>query len=167
MSLNSRHDILNDIPVLLLQSGNRGQDSFRKPGAVITLIAETSLAPEDRTAQGPLSPVIGRLHPWYKGKGEQCRPQLQEVAAHGFGLGVSTGGSPAQQFSQTGAHRHQFPPHLGPGDLTILITVPDGEEPFDLFESPGSHRTGPRLPLGERLKISLQVRPTELTPHTV
>jgi hypothetical protein len=167
MSKDSRHNILNDIVVLLLQGSNRGEDSFRKTGVISALIAETSLAPQDRTAQGPLSPVIGRLHPRYKGKGEQCRPQLQEIAAQGFGLGVSTGGSPAQQFSQTGAHRHQFPPHLGLSDFTILITVPDDKEPFDLSESPNSHRIGPRLPLGERLKISFQMRPADLTPHTV
>jgi hypothetical protein len=103
MSLDSRH-ILTDISVLLLQVGNGGQDSFRKAGAVIGLVAEASLPPQDRTAQGPLSPVIGRLHPWYKGKGEQFRPKLQEIAAKGLSLGVFTGGSPAQQFSQTSAH---------------------------------------------------------------
>jgi hypothetical protein len=87
MSLDSRHYIITDISVLLLQGGNRGQDSFRKAGAVIALVAEASLPPQDRTAQGPLSPVIGRFYPWYKGKGEQCRPKLQEIAAKGLGLG--------------------------------------------------------------------------------
>jgi hypothetical protein len=162
MSLDSRHDILHGTPVLLPQGGNRGQDSCRKPGAVVALVAETTLAPQDRTPQCPLSPVVGRLHSWYKGKGEQCRPQLQEIAAQRFGLGVSTGGSLAQQFSQTGAHRHQFPPHLSPGDFAILITVPDGKEPFDLSESPFSQWSGPSLALGERLKIPLQMRPADL-----
>jgi hypothetical protein len=163
MSLNRRHDILHDIPVLLSQGGNHGEDSFGKPGAAVALVAETSLEPQDCPAQGSFSPVVGRLHPWYKGKGEQCRPQLQEIAAQGFDLGVSIGGSPAQQFSQTGAHRHQFPAHLGPGDLAILIAVPDGEELLDLSESPGSQRSGPSLAFGERLKISFQVRPADLT----
>jgi hypothetical protein len=35
MSLDSRHDILNDIPVLLLQGSNRGQDSFGKAGGCL------------------------------------------------------------------------------------------------------------------------------------
>src|SRR5271167_876931 len=162
MSLNRRHDILHDIPVLLSQGGNRGEDSFRKPRAVVALIAETSLAPQNCPAQASFSPVVGRLHPGYKGKSEQCRPQLQEIAAQGFGLGVATGDAQTQQSPQTGPNRHQFPPHLPPSELARLITMPDGEKPFDLPEPPGSQRSGPGLSLGERLKISLQMRPADL-----
>jgi hypothetical protein len=46
MSLDSRHDMLNDIPVLLPQGGDSGQDSFRKNGAVIALVAAASLPPQ-------------------------------------------------------------------------------------------------------------------------
>src|SRR4030065_1247099 len=99
MSLDSRHDILHGTPVLLPQGGNRGQDSFRKPGAVVALVAETTLSPQDRTAQGSFGPVVGRLRSRYKGKSKQGRPKIQESATHCFGFGVSTGGSLAQQFS--------------------------------------------------------------------
>jgi hypothetical protein len=51
MSLNRRHDMLHDIPVLLLQGSNRGEDSFRKLGAVAALVAEASLPPQDCPAQ--------------------------------------------------------------------------------------------------------------------
>jgi hypothetical protein len=111
MSLGSRRDILNDIPVLLFQGGNRGQDSFRKAGAVIALVAETPLPPQDRTTQGPLSLIIGRFHP--KGKGGQCRPQLQEIAAKGLGLGVSTGGS----------RRNSFPKRVRTGTSSRRISA--------------------------------------------
>ena len=81
MSLASRHDILNDISVLLPQGGNRGQDAGRKAGAVIALIAEASLPPQDRTAPDSLGPVVGRRNPCYPGKSAQCRPKLQEIGA--------------------------------------------------------------------------------------
>src|SRR3989339_539343 len=134
MSLNRRHNVLHDIPILLPQGGDRGQDSFGKAGAVVALIAEASLPPKNRTAQGSFGPVVGRLHPWYKGKGEQRRPQLQEITAQGFGLGVATGGAQTQQSPQTGPNRYQFPAHLGPSEFACLITIPGGKEPFDLSE---------------------------------
>ena len=73
---------------------------------------------------------------------------------------------------QEAPRRNSFPKRVRTGTSShrisaqvispILITMPDGKEPFDLSESPGSHRTGPGLPLGERLKISLQMRPADL-----
>jgi hypothetical protein len=119
MSFNRRHDILHDISVLLSQGGNRGEDFFGKPGTVVALVAETSLAPQDCPAQGSFSPVVGRLHPGYKGKSEQCRPQLQEIAAQGFGLGVATGDAQTQQVSPNGSA-----PAPVPTDISAQVSSP-------------------------------------------
>jgi hypothetical protein len=96
MGLDSRHDILNDIWSCCFKMATviRILSVKREPFA---LVAEASLAARDRTTQSPLSPVIGRFHPWYKGKAKQCRPKLQEIAVKGLGPGVSTGDSPVQQ----------------------------------------------------------------------
>lgn len=93
---------------------------------------------------------------------EQCRSELQEITAQGFGLGVATGGSQAQKSSQGGPDRDQLPLHLGPGYRAGLVPVPGGKEPFDLLKSPFSQGASPSLALGELLKISLQMRPAEL-----
>lgn len=166
MSLYSRHDIRNDSAVLLAQGGNRGEDSFGKTQAIVALVAEASLPPQDGTTQGPLGPIVGGLHPRHKGKGEQCWPELQEIATPSLSFGISTTGALTQQFSQTQAHRHQFPPHLRPGELARLITMPDGKETFYLSQPPGPHGTGSGFPFGQCLKISLQMRPANLTLAT-
>ena len=79
MSSDNRNDILNDIAILLPQGGNCRQDSFRKAGAIMALIAKTPFPLQDYSPQGSLGPIIGRLYPWYQGKGVQCWPELQDL----------------------------------------------------------------------------------------
>ena len=153
MRCDSRNDIFDDIPVLLPQGGNGSQDSFRQAGAVAALVAKAAFAPQDGGPQSSLGPIIGRFHPWHKGKGEQCRPQFQQIAAHGLGLGISTRGAFTQKSAQTGSHRNQFPTHSGPGDLTSLIAMIDGKEPFYLSQPPFPQGTGTGFPFGRILEL--------------
>ena len=87
--LNSLNNVFNDIPFLLPQGGYGGQDSCRKTGAIFALIAKAPLSPQDCSPQSSLGAIIGRLHPWHKGKGEQRRPELQEIAGHSLRFGIA------------------------------------------------------------------------------
>ena len=167
MSINRRNHILHDIALLLPQGGDCGKDSLGKTAALVALITKAAFTPQDGAPQSPLRPIIGRFDAGHEGKGEQGGPKFQEIAAEGLGLGVTAGHTPAQQSSQTGAYRHQLPLHFGPVDFAGLITMPDGKEPFDLSQPPGSQRTSTSLPFGQGLEVSFQMRPAQLATATV
>jgi len=163
MSLNSRHDIFNDISVLLLQGGNRGQNSFRKTGAVVALIAEASLAPQTAPHRALSARLLVGSTPGTKAKVSNAGHSFKRLRHRASALGSPQEAPRRSSFPKRVHHRHQLPPHLRPGEFARLIAVPDGEEPLDLSESPGSQRSVPSLAFGERLKISFQVRPADLT----
>lgn len=81
LSLASKRQKVQDIPLLLAQSGYCRENAFRKTQSPVTLRAKTTFAPEYAPPQGTFSYIIGRFNAFMLNKRPQSWRNLQNVGA--------------------------------------------------------------------------------------
>src|SRR5712692_10687218 len=75
-----RRQVLQDVPLLLAQRGDRRQDALDELTTCLTLGAKATPSPQHRAPQRPLRTIIRRLYVGFPDKSPQRRFQLHEVA---------------------------------------------------------------------------------------
>ena len=147
---------IQDIALLPTQRNNNGQDTLDKTTASLALAAETTLAPDNTTAQGLLSGIVGRFNCFLVDKGPQGRLAFENVTAGGLSLPVLDQECPQlqQAFDFTPNGTHGFLERLA-GQGAITDTMPQGKEQLDLGQQQTTDKGGIATSVNPSLEIPL------------
>lgn len=149
--------------MLLFQGRHNRHNPFRKATAGLALGAETAFAPQHAGSDQPLGQVIGRLDPFNMDEGPQGGFAFEDVPTGRCRLGVGAGGTEAEQFPHFGLHGLHLFLKGRAGYSAIANLRPPVKHQAGLGQEGFAHGLGRATALDERLKVTEEVGPTELT----
>jgi hypothetical protein len=159
--------ISQDIPVLLSQRGDNGQNPFGKAETTLTLRAKRAFAPHHTPAQSTFSGVVGRFNTRCIDEGPQGWRDLPDIATSTGRLGMvnkSTELQPVVNFLSNRRHSHL---KIGVGQSAISNTIPEGKHLRGLLQQGLTNHGRFAFSFDKSLEITQQMSPTQLPSRRI
>lgn len=163
LSFTSCCQIRQDIPVLLSQRRDDGQNPFGEAQTTLTLRAKRTFTPHHTAAQSAFGGIIGRFNTRRINKCPQSWRELQDIATSTGRLGMvnkSTKLQPGVNFLSDRAHAHL---KISVRQSAISNTLPKGKHFSGLLQQGLANHGRFAFPFDKCLKITQQMGLTQLS----